>query len=113
MSDTVSNPGAGGAALGCVSQLLTTLRLMYGTYSEAAPLPVDQLQPLPSASSGAGHPAAAVLKAPGALAAESASIASEQQPPAKQSAHVAKGSSVADYRLALQKWVPRDGQRFR
>eukprot|EP00775_Hariotina_reticulata_P010851 gene10851-11005_t len=113
VSDKVSNPGAGGAALGCMSQLLTTLRLLYGTYSEAAPLPVDQLQPLPSASNSAGPPAAAALRAPGALTAGSASTSSEQQPAAKQSAHVAKGSSIADYRLAVQKWVPRDGQRFR
>jgi hypothetical protein len=86
---------------------------MYGTYSEAAPPPCDQPPPLPVTSMGAGNAAAAALPAPDAVAAGMTSTASEQLPAAKQSGHAAKGSSIADYRLAVQKWVPRDGQKFR
>jgi hypothetical protein len=82
---TVKNPKAGGPALGCVSTLLTVLRLMYGNYSEA---PAQQDQQQPEVDPTTGQPLQAKRLVPA-------------------------GDYVPDYRLAVQMWVPREQSKPR
>lgn len=93
---SVKSPKAGGAALGCVSTLLTVLRLLYGTYTEApSAQPDDQKQQVQGQLQSVGKGGAAAVS----------------RPPSR---HVGmSGDCVADYRLALQKWVPREQERPR
>jgi hypothetical protein len=81
----VKSPKAGGPALGCVSTLLTVLRLMYGNYSEA---PAQQDQQQPEVDPATGQPLQAKRLAPA-------------------------GDYVTDYRLAVQMWVPREQSKPR
>jgi hypothetical protein len=81
----VKSPKAGGPALGCVSTLLTVLRLMYGNYTEAAAQQEQQQQEVDPAT---GQPLQAKRLAPA-------------------------GDFVADYRLAVQMWVPREQSKPR
>ncbi|WIA10207.1 hypothetical protein OEZ85_010410 [Tetradesmus obliquus] len=83
----VKSPKAGGPALGCVSSLLTVLRLMYGNYSEAPPQQQQQQQQ-PEVDPATGQPLQAKCLAPA-------------------------GDYVPDYRLAVQMWVPREQSKPR
>lgn len=93
----VKTPRAGGNALGCVASLLSVLRLMYGTYTEAPSVP----------------PAVVAAGAPGSLggaaAAAAGSSALEGPGGVGKVVQSAPGvDHVADYRLAVQMWLPRE-----
>lgn len=93
VSSDITTPRAGGAALGYVSSLLTALRLLYGSYSEASSLQEEQQQ-LPGAAGAGIKPVPAPL-------------------PAAKVAQMSGGDNVPDYRLAVHMWVDREGGRGR
>jgi hypothetical protein len=98
----IKTPRAGGNALGTVASILSVLRLMYGTYTEAPSAP--------PAAAGAG-PAGAAAAAGGSgggsvAAAAAAAVAAAAVGKVVQS--VPGVDHVADYRLAVQMWLPRD-----
>lgn len=92
VSSDITSPRAGGAALGFVSSLLTTLRLLYGSYSETPSLQEDQQQQLAAVTGSKG--------------------AGGQAPPVR-TVEMKGGDHVADYRLAVHMWVDRDAGRTR
>lgn len=92
----VKTPRAGGNALGCVSSLLAVLRLMYGTYTEAPSVP--------PAEAGQGQPAGTA--GPQAAAAAAGGLPGPSGVRVVQS--VPGVDHVADYRLAVQMWLPRE-----
>jgi hypothetical protein len=85
----VKTPRAGGNALGCVASMLSVLRLMYGTYTEAPPAATG------AAAAGAGS---RLMEGPGGRDGSSGRIVQA----------VRGVDHVADYRLAVQMWLPRD-----
>lgn len=90
----VKTPRAGGNALGCVASLLSVLRLMYGTYTEAPSAPPAGAAGGPGTSGG--------LAAGGALPGAGGGSGG------KVVQSVPGVDHVADYRLAVQMWLPRD-----
>lgn len=100
----VKTPWAGGNALGCVSSILSVLRLMYGTYTEAPSAP-------PAAAGGA--PAAAGVAAAAAAGAGLGGGGAAEASTAKVVQSVAGVDHVGDYRLAVQMWLPRDTHQGR
>jgi hypothetical protein len=95
----VKTPRAGGNALGCVASLLSVLRLMYGTYTEAPSAPPAGAAGGPGTSGGSAAAAAAAGGAlPGAGGGSGGKVVQS----------VPGVDHVADYRLAVQMWLPRD-----
>lgn len=101
----VKTPRAGGNALGCVSSILSVLRLMYGTYTEAPSVP--------PAAAAAGAPAAAGIAAAAAGAGLGSGVGGAEASAAKVVQSVAGVDHVGDYRLAVQMWLPRDTHQSR